>query len=332
MKSAWMHAMYISSVSLRHTNVDASVTAGPITVLSGRWGKSMTLNVLYTTLSRMGRVITPLHYPTPLRLRLDFRLDGDWFSMTLDVERDRIAHVYSYKDAYMVLESVKLGGKIVHRLREPISIDLRKANYLLNGKALVPLNPSSEIVVGEQLEELKRVMEDARRRLSVETMYIGPYIDPPSVGDADSPIRRNVGRHGEHLPIVLSYMQSAMPGRLRHIEMRLRHVGVKRIICGWRGRRRLYVGVEMGGTVVPIDKAPCTVKTALVHMAQLSIMGRGVLIVENFDYCMSEAALTAISPMLRDFIQRGGQLFFEVRSQAVLDSLKTEYSVINIIE
>ena len=324
--------MYISSVSLKYGNVNASVTAGPITVLSGRWGKSVVLDALYTTLSRMGKTITPSHYPTPMRLRLEFRLNGDWLSVILDIDRDRITHIYSYSDMYVVLESVKREGRITHRLREPVSIELKRANYLLSGKAFIPLSRSSEIVVGDQLEELKNAIDGIRRRLSMEVAYIGPYVDPPSIGDADSPIRTSVGRHGEDLPIVLSYMQFAMPSRLRQIESRLRSLGARRIICGWRGRRRLAVSIDIGGHTVPIDKAPCTIKTALVHMAQLSIMGKGVLLVENLDYCMDEGALTAISPMLKDFIQRGGQLFFEVRNQSLLDSLKTEYSVINTIE
>lgn len=324
--------MYISSVSLKYSNLNASVTAGPITVLSGRWGKSVVLDVLYTTLSRMGKKIAPSHYPTPMRLRLEFRLNGDWLSVVLDVDRNRVTHIYSYEDMYVVLESVKHEGRIIHRLREPVSIELKKANYLLSGKAFVPLSRSSEIVVGDQLEGLKNAIDVIRRKLSIEVAYIGPYVDPPSIGNADSPIRTSVGRHGEDLPAVLSYMQFAMPSRLRQIEARLRPLGVRRIMCGWRGRRRLAVSVDVGGNTVPISKAPCTVKTALVYMAQLSIMGRGVLLVENLDYCMDGGTLAAISPMLKEFVQRGGQLFFEVRNQALLDSLKTEYSVINMME
>ena len=281
-----------------------SVRLAEATFLVGT-GKSLFLEILHKVVSGVGKKLP--------------RLGGDWglyiqsgdVSYSVAASRRRIRQSISVKGEEAVFEYIP--AKPAHRLIKPIEMAIASADVIMPE---VKTEEHVSVVAEEDIEHLNRLVEVARMRLGVKTQMLGPYISPRSLIDANARHMTSLDRHGRNLAGVLSYLSLRKPTSYDAVKTAFRKIGFS-VAVGLAKPGKIGVVVSTRDLKMPLSKAPCSAKSFLVIATALELKP-DLLLVDNFDYCLTRKTAEALAALLR---QKPTKLIAEIHNAEVAEWL-----------
>jgi hypothetical protein len=280
----------------------ASARLADVTFIVGT-GKSAFLEVLYAVLSSVGRRLPRL------RGRWGFRVQADNVSYSVSAVRSRVRQVVRVGSDEAVFEY--LPPRPAHRLVKPIEMAIDAADVVIPE---VRTKEHVAAIAEEDIERLNSMLALARRKLGVKTLMLGPYVAPRSLAEAGKPADR-LDRHARNLPAVLAYLSLNRPPAYDEIRARLRKLGIV-LSVGLTRFGSVGVALYIRGAKIPLFKAPCSAKSLLAIAAALQLKP-DLLIVDNFDYCMTRGTAGVLSELLRQ--RPATKLVAEIHSEEVAE-------------
>jgi hypothetical protein len=282
----------------------ASVRLTEVTLLVGT-GKSLFLEILHQVLSNIGKKLPRLGKDWSLYMQ-----SGD-VSYSVVVSKRRVRQSISVEGEEVVFEYVP--EKSAHRLIKPIDVAVTSADVIMPE---VKTEEHVSVVAEEEIERLNRLIAVAKKRLSVRTQILGPYINPKSLIDANTKQLASLDRHGRNLPGVLSYLSLHKPTSYDSIRAALRKLGFS-VSVGLAKPGKIGVLISTKDLKMPLFRAPCSIKSFLVIATALEL-NPDLLLVDNFDYCLTRKTAEAIATLLK---QKPTKLIAEIHNEEVIDWL-----------
>lgn len=251
----------------------ASARLAAVTFITGR-GKSAFLEVLYKVLSNVGKKIP--------------RIGGEWelhvqggdVVYSIVASKNRIRQTVSIRGEEVVFEHMPSRG--VHRVVKPINIAVSSADVVIPE---IKTEEHVSLVAEEDIERLNSLLAEARRALSVDTQFLGPYIAPKSLVDASTTHVAKLDSHGRNLAAVLANIALYKPSTYDSIRAAFRKLGFS-ISVGLAKPGKLGVIVATKKRKMPLAKAPCSIKSLLTILTALHLEP-DILLVDNLDYCLT---------------------------------------------
>jgi len=288
----------------------ASARLTNITFIVGT-GKTTFLETLYKIISNIGKNIPKISRDVNVFIQA-----GD-VSYGLSLDRKRVRQTISVGGEEVVFEWVP--SKSIHRLIKPIDVSIASADVIM---PTIRTQEHVSIVAEEDLERLNNLVLTARRRLALDALYIGPYVDPHSAVDASKPSTK-LDRHGRNLAQVLSHLALHKPNSFDAVKTHVKKLGLS-----------LAVGLAKPGKIgamlygksgrIPLSKAPCSMKMFLTLATALEL-APDVLFVENFDYCLTPKTAEALTLLLR---QKKTKVMAEIHREEVAEWIRADKSTI----
>jgi len=326
----------LSRVSVRVGSKEVSIDLAPVTILYGGRGKSLVLRFTRLFHSLVGSALTPRKILVGESTEASISFNSAKLNsvvVAIGATRSSVYHRYISKSLEVLIESQRVGDRVVHRLKKPVAVELSRGNVFASAESLNPATVAPTLLsdIVDEVEKarvfLNAVGEELRSR---KILYLGPYLDPPSVGKTSIVARSYVGRHGEYLPNVMASIVSKPRGvkALNRIIKLMGSIGVKDLAVGVVKPNRVGVTVVDSLGAKSLSKCPCTVKALLTLLVQLYVAEPGsIILVENLDYCQNEGTLQVFSKAITDNVGRGIQIIAEFHNEALLEQLKTPYSI-----
>jgi len=294
----------IEYVEVRIGSRKVSVRLAEATLLVGT-GKSLFLEILHRVVSGVGKKLP--------------RLGGDWslyiqsgdVSYSVAASKGRVRQSVSVKGEEAVFEYVP--AKPAHRLIKPIDMAIASADVIMPE---VKTEEHISVVAEEDVEHLNKLVEAARKRLGVKTQMLGPYISPRSLIDANARHITSLDRHGRNLAGVLSYLSLHKPTSYDAVKTAFRKIGFS-VAVGLAKPGKIGVVVSTKDLKMPLSKAPCSAKSFLVIATALELKP-DLLLIENFDYCLTRKTAEVLAALLR---QKPTRLIAEIHNEEVAEWL-----------
>ena len=302
----------ITRIEARIGRYRVAADAGPVTLVFGV-GKSSLIRAIHCVASNSRNVARCVGAErASIRLGIDGR-----FVIHVEASRARVKAFLSDGSGEVVLD--RSGGRSV--MRSPMYADVE-----WSGAPLDAISPSRTMVIGEEtIEAANRVISSVRSAVG-RVVLLGPCISPHTLVDGGMAAPDSVGVRGEWLAAVAARWAVVDPGRYEALRRVARHFGVD-FRAGWIGKRVAAV-VETDAGVVGIGKAPCTVRTALT-VAAAALTRPKVLLLDGPPGCWDERVGKAVTPILRQYVEGGGQVIAEARGEG-LSGVELNYATINI--
>ncbi|MGC9130539.1 MAG: hypothetical protein ACP5H5_03015 [Pyrobaculum sp.] len=280
----------------------AAVRLAGATFITGT-GKSTFIEILYRVLSSVGKKLP--------------RVGGGWsfYAQSGDVAylitagKGRVRQSVAVGGEELVFEYIPSRG--AHRIVKPINMSVANADVVI---PLVRAEEHVSMVADEDIERFNSMLAAARKALGVKIQFLGPYIAPRSVVDADVKNVDLLERHGRNLVAVLSNLALYRPTAYDSIRAVLRKVGFT-VSVGLAKPGKIGAFVATGALKMPLGKAPCSVKSLLALAVALELKP-DILVVDNLDYCLTPSVAEVLTSMLR---QKQTKLVAEVHHRDVVD-------------
>jgi len=302
----------ITRIEARIGRYRASADVGPVTLIFGV-GKSSLIRAIHCVASNARNLSRCVGID---RVSVRLSLDGK-YTISIDSTRSRTKTYLSDGTNEVVLD--KRGGRSV--MRSPMYADIE-----WSGAPLDAIRPARTMVLGEEtIETANRVINAVRDALG-RAMMVGPCIAPHTLLDASTSPPDAVGVRGEWLAAIAARWAVLDVGRYEMLRRVAKVLGVD-FRAGWIGKRIAAI-VETDAGVVGIGKAPCTVRTALT-IAAAALMRPRILLLDGPPGCWDERVGKALTPVLKQFVEAGGQVIAEARGEG-LSGLELSHATINI--
>lgn len=288
----------------------------PLTFITGI-GKSTIINFIYNIIKNIGYKIPKFLYK---RYRITLRIDDKKY--TLEREGGIYRQVIEGGGERVIFEAGAFKGGAVNRIVEPFELAVKDAEVVM---PMVEVAEHVSMLADEEIERVNKIVASFREAFSLKAVLLGPYLRPKSYYRA-SRGRAGLASDGSNLVGVLSALSLENPHAFDRIRGSMRRRGIT-LAVGLAGKGLLgavaYLG---GGRRLPLSRLPCSLKSALVVSTAISLKP-DILLIDNFDYCLTDAAAESIAPYVSEFVNRG-QIIAEIHRPEVADYFKTQYKSI----
>ncbi|ABL88016.1 conserved hypothetical protein [Pyrobaculum islandicum DSM 4184] len=279
----------------------ASVRLVDVTFVTGV-GKSTFLEVLYRVISNIGKKIPKI------RESWSFYAQSGDISYSIVVNKWRVRQTISVKGEDIVFEYIP--SKPLHRLIKPIEVTIAEADVIIPN---IKTEEHLSIVAEEDINRFNSLLATARKSLGIKIQMLGPYISPKSLVDANARVN-TLDRYARNLAGVLSYLALYRPSAYDSIRASLKRVGVS-LSVGLAKPGKIGAFVISKGLKMPLSKAPCSIKSLLALTTALEIKPN-ILLIDNFDYCMTRKTAETIAMLLR---QKPTRVVAEIHNEGIVD-------------
>ncbi len=318
-------------------------------------GKSYILRIIYSIFHNIDKIRVDLgrrnrrvsikltiELPQEIARHIVRRLERSWNIDLSDWDRRVLVSVSSEKSRseYVlkmsiidepILQIVTRDDIIV--IRRPVNIELK--NTIDNVRELMKtVRELPQTHMFSTYEEEIHLMTDLVDSIissirQVKIYRIGPYIDYQTCIDVTE-LKENIdddyiGRHGENTLLVLS--RTFADGRswsyLAKLLSYLERNGISRTRCGIVNSK-LTLTYILDGELMICPELSCTIKSLLAYYVQILAAERGsILLIDNFDYCMTEDACRLIINLIKS-LNKNIQLIVEIHNEKMADILEKE--------
>lgn len=282
----------------------ASARFTDVTFITGV-GKSTFLDIINRVVSNIGKKVPKTSRSWSLYLQR-----GD-VSYYISASKWRVRQIVSVKGEEVVFEYIPT--KPIHRLLKPIEVALTSADVII---PMVETQEHVSVVAEEDIERVNGLLASARKSLGVRVYMLGPYISPRSLVDASAVRVDKLDRHARNLAGVLSYLALHKPTAYDSIRASLRKLGLS-VSVGLAKPGKIGVFVTSKHQKMPLSRAPCSVKY-LLSIATALEMKPDILLIDNFDYCLTRKAAEVLSSL---FKQKPSKIVAEIHNEDVADWL-----------
>ncbi|MEM1733115.1 MAG: hypothetical protein QXF38_00830 [Pyrobaculum sp.] len=265
-------------------------------------GKSLFLEVVYRVLSNVGRKIPSI------KRDWYFYAESGGVSLSISVNKSRYRQTITTQGEEVVFEYIP--SRKVHRIIKPIETAVAAANIVIPE---IKTEEHVSIVAEEDIERLNDLLTKARRGIGVRVQMLGPYVSPMSLIDADIKYS-GLDRHGKNLPLVLSYLSLYSPASYDYIRNIAKKFGFS-LSVGVAKPGKVGVLISTRAFKLPLAKAPCSLKYVLTIATALELKP-DLLIIDNFDYCLTRKAVEILSTILR---QKDTRVMAEIHNEEIVD-------------
>jgi len=328
-----------------------------LTILNGEpcTGKSTILRIIERTfknidklgpgIARPGRKISikmTVELPQDSARNLIRRLQRSWNIDLSDWDRRVIISTSTERSRYeYVLKISMINEPILHvimrdnvtAVRRPVDIELKSSPETVRDlvrsirelpQAHMFSTYEEEICLMSDLIEL--IVESLR---SVRVYSVGPYVDYPTCIDvkdlAETMDSTYVGAHGERTLLVLSrvFADGRAWSSLARLLSYLEKIGLSRVRCGLV-EGKLTLTYVLDGELMICPELSCTLRSLIAYYVQILAAERGsIILIDNFDYCMTESACRALIMLLKS-TSKNVQLIAEVHDSKLAELLQRE--------
>lgn len=283
----------------------------PLTFISGT-GKSTIIYIIYKILKNINSSIPKLFDKYRITLRVEdkkYSLEkrGNFYRQVLESNGIRVVFEARPPD--------------VNRVIEPFELSVRDAGIVM---PFVEVAEHVSMLADEEVERVNKAIAEFRRAFMQKVLLLGPYLRPRSRYDT-SRGRTELRPDGSNVVGVLSSLALDSPASFDKIKTSFRRKGIT-IALGLLGKNMLGAAAYVEGLKIPLSRLPCSLKSALIIATAISLRP-DLILIDNFDYCFTEATAEILSPYIAEYVTRG-QLIAEIHRADIADYFKTQYKSI----
>nr|KJR73746.1 MAG: DNA-binding protein [Thermoproteus sp. AZ2] len=283
----------------------------PLTFISGT-GKSTIIYIIYKILKNINSSIPKLFDKYKIILRVEdkkYSLEkrGNFYRQVLEGDGVRVVFEARPPD--------------INRIIEPFELSVRDAGVVM---PFVEVAEHVSMLADEEVERVNKAIAEFRKAFAQRALLLGPYLRPRSRYDT-SRGRAELRPDGSNIVGVLSSLALDDPAAYDRIRASFRKKGIT-IALGLLGKNALGAAAYAEGLRMPLSRLPCSLKSALVIATAISLRP-DIILIDNFDYCFTEAAAEILSPYIAEYVAKG-QLIAEIHRADIADYFKTQYKSI----